>query len=64
MTTTTISTNDLVGKLDENLNWVNENKMTLTIKSNDTFTLIPATTNTALINLTQQSQLLNETDNK
>jgi hypothetical protein len=46
-----------------------ENKMTpntndLTIKSDDTFTLIPATTNTALINLTQQSQLLNETDNK
>jgi hypothetical protein len=36
--------------------------MTLTIKSNDTFTLIPATTNTALINLTQQSQLLNETE--
>jgi len=31
--TTTISINDLVGKLDENLQWVNENKLTLTDKT-------------------------------
>lgn len=31
-TTTTTSINDLIGKLDENLQWVNENALTLTDK--------------------------------